>query len=104
MKHLLAGFVLGITFLVFVGCNSTDEQQSIVVPESSSITPEDRYSIVFQSVRDAPFTSADYQANYQRYFDLFNMDLAISEFIPISPSGVCQLPNVIMLKAAPYPV
>ena len=74
MKYLLVGFVLVVGCLVFLGCDSNDESEFTIVPDTSSETLEDNYRIIFQSVRDAPFASSDYQANYQRYFDLYMMN------------------------------
>ena len=74
MKYPLIGFVLAIACLVFLGCDSNDQSQSSITPDTLSGSPKNDYRIIFQSVRDAPFASSDYQVNYQRYFDLYTMN------------------------------
>ncbi|MFC2027641.1 TolB family protein [Chloroflexota bacterium] len=64
-----------ISLVLLHGCSDASDKtisESTINPTVSSIDDSD-YRIVFQSVRDAPFASSDYQANYQRYFDLYIM-------------------------------
>ncbi|GEM_PF-2845878 len=74
MKYLVVVLATGFGCLGLSGCDSSDESKLTIAPDISGATPKDNYSIVFQSLRDAPFASSDYQANHQRYFDLYVMN------------------------------
>ena len=63
-------FIISLMFIVscinLTGCDGG--------PQSPATPGQAERKIIFQSVRDAPLGSEEYQANYQKYFELYTLN------------------------------
>lgn len=88
-KWIMSLLVMGILLMVISGClgvaccdngDQTDDGNG----DNGSNGGEEMYRIIFQSVRDADHASEDYQANHQKYFELYVMNEDGSDVQPIT--------------------